>query len=105
MNQECEHTLGLKVSDQDLEPKALYCIKKATNLSLSEIKKKISEGDYLQLTEAGEIEELQNINRLKRELAKFGIAVKLYQDDEEESYEYFDNIEKRTIEIAQTPAY
>ncbi len=101
MNEHYKHTLGLKVEPLTVDSKTLYCIKKATGLSLADIKNKISNNDYLLQVDACEIEELQKINRLKRELDNLKVKVALYKDDERKSSEYFDNIENRLIEIAE----
>jgi hypothetical protein len=99
MTREHEHTFGLKIANDKLNAKTLYCIRKATGLSLSDIKQKISDNDYLMLIVAGDTEGIQNINKLRNELTNFNVAIRLYQDDKEKSSEYFDNIEQTWIDI------
>ncbi len=99
-----EHTLGIKV-EESINAKAVYYIKQQTGLSLTQIKEKIKENDYIFEVIVGDLEGLQKINRMKVELDKLDAICHLFQDDEEKSSQFFDNIEQRGIEIAQESAY
>ena len=98
--QEYEHTLGLKI-DGEIDAKTIYYIKKETDLSLSEIKQKVKNNDYILESIVGDFPSLQHINRMKRKLSDMGASCRLFQDDEEQTSEFFDNIEQRHIEISK----
>jgi hypothetical protein len=100
MAENFEHTAGLKIDKSFLSANVLFCIKKTTNMSLSEIKEKIANGDYLLLVDAAELKDLQVVNKLKRELVSLGVTIHLYLDGEEEPSEFFDNIEQTCIDIS-----
>ena len=98
--QNFEHTLGIKV-EKETNAKAIYYIKTQTGLSLSDIKTKIQDEDYIFESIVGDLQGLQKINQMKKKLQELGVEYHLYQDDEEESSEFFDNIEQRGIDTAK----
>ena len=75
-------------------------LKKETSLGLSEIKDRLKCNDYIFLYELDNDKGLKKINVVKRELAKQGLTVQLFENDEEENPELFDNLEEMHREIA-----
>lgn len=100
MNNNNKLTIGLKIAENKVNAKTLMYLKKETSLGLSDIKRKLADGDYIFLYEATNDKGLWKINRVKKELAQQGITVRLFLNDEEEESYIFDNIEKRNREIA-----
>lgn len=100
-----ENTLGIKLAETSVPAQVVMDIKKETGASLADIKTRISAGELLYVCSFTDTKGLMCINRLKRYLVKKGLHVLLYEDDEEEASEYFDNIEAMRVEMAKEHGY
>ena len=89
-----ENTLAIKLPVGDIPAKACMVIKKMTGLSLAEIKSKAVNDEFIFVCDYVDDDGLKLINKMKREMEKFGIVVRQYEDGIEKSSKIFDNIEK-----------
>ena len=89
-----EHTIGLKIKEREVDAKNLMFLKEEAHQSISEIKNRIATGDYIVEYGFGDDKGLHHINVLKKELARRGLTVLLYEDDEEQESYLFDNLEE-----------
>lgn len=94
-----ENTLSIKISATEVPAKACMALKKLTGLSLGEIKSRAANDEFLFVCDYVDDDGLKLINRIKREMKKFDIAVRQFEDGVEKSPELFDNIEKLHGEI------
>lgn len=94
-----EITIGIKVPIGDIPAKAQMVIKQMTGLPLGDIKTLAANDDYIFECPVEDDEGLHLINQLKRELAALGVEPRLFEDDEEEDSEMFDNMEELYEEI------
>lgn len=94
-----EDTLAIKLPVGDVPAKACMAIKKMTGLSLAEIKRRAAHDEFLFVCDYVDDNGLKLINRIKREMEKFGISVRQFEDGVERSPELFDSIEKLHDEI------
>lgn len=94
-----EDTVAIKLPVGDVPAKAAMQLKKMTGLSLTEIKQKSAEDDFLIVCDYTDDDGLKLMNRIRREMSKLGIKVRQFEDGEEESPELFDNIEQTHREI------
>lgn len=95
-----EHKLGLKIKEKNIDATTIMFLKKETNLSISEIKKRVSAGDYLLEYGLGDDKGLHHINTIKKDLANIGLTVRLFEDDKERKSNFFDNLEEMHKQIA-----
>ncbi len=95
-----QHTIGLKIKERDVDAKNLMFLKKEANLSVSDTKNRIANGDYILQYGFGDDKGLHHINILKRELAERGLTVLLFEDDKEQSSPLFDNLEELHKQIS-----
>ena len=87
-------TLGMKLPIRVVPAEVLMAIKKETGMSLSEIKRRISEDEYIFECPVVDDDGLRFMNRFKRVLSeRFGIVPRLFEGDREEPSESFDNLE------------
>lgn len=96
-----EHTIGLKVKERAINAQGIMFLKNETKLSISELKKRIENGDYILKFGLGDSKGLRHINVLKKELKDRGLTVKLYEDDKEVESSIFDNLEEMDREICR----
>ena len=89
-----EHTIGLKIKEKEVDAKNLMFLKEEAHQSFREIKNRIATGDYIVEYSFGDDKGLHHINVLKKELARRGLTVLLYEDDEEQESYLFDNLEE-----------
>ena len=89
-----EHTIGLKIKEKEVDAKNLMFLKEEAHQSISEIRNRIATGDYIVEYGFGDDKGLHHINVLKKELARRGLTVLLYEDDEEQESYLFDNLEE-----------
>jgi hypothetical protein len=94
-----ENTLAIKLSTMEVPAKACMDLKKLTGLSLGEIKKRAANDEFLFVCDYVDDDGLKLINKIKREMKQYGIAVRQFEDGVEKSPELFDNIEKLHDEI------
>ena len=94
-----EDTLAVKLPIGDVPAKACMAIKKMTGLSLGEIKTKAANDEFIFVCDYVDDEGLKLINKMKREMRKFDISVRQFEDGVEKSPELFDNLEKLHEEI------
>lgn len=94
-----ENTLAIKLPVGSVLAKACMAIKKMTGLSPAEIKSRAANDDFIFVCDYVDDDGLKLINKMKREVKKFGIAVRLDEDGAEKPSELFDNIEKLHNEI------
>lgn len=88
-------TLGMKLPVGPVSAKAAMALKKATDLSLADIKAKAANDEFVVLCDYVDLEGLELINRLKREMASLGVEVRLFEDGVyERPPELFDNLEE-----------
>ena len=88
-------TLGMKLPVGPVSAKTAMVLKKATGLSLAEIKAKAANDEFIVLCDYVDLKGLELINRLKREMASLGVEVRLFEDGiHERPSELFDNIEE-----------
>ena len=76
-----EHTIGLKIEEKEVDAKNLMFLKEEAHQSISEIRNRIATGDYIVEYGFGDDKGLHHINVLKKELARRGLTVLLYEDD------------------------
>lgn len=94
-----ENTLAIKLPVGNVPAKACMVIKKMTGLSPAEIKSRAVNDEFIFICDYVDDDGLRLINKMKREMKKFGIVVRLYEDGAEKPSELFDNIEKLHDEI------
>ena len=94
-----EDTLAIKLPIGNVPAKACMTIKQMTGLSLAEIKMKAANDEFIFICDYVDDEGLKLINKMKREMKKFGITVRQFEDGVEKSPELFDNLEKLHEEI------
>ena len=94
-----ENTLAIKLPVGNVSAKACMAIKKMTGLSPAEIKSRAANDEFIFVCDYVDDDGLKLINKMRREMKKFGIAVRLYEDGAEKPSELFDNIEKLHDEI------
>ena len=94
-----ENTLAIKLPVGSVPAKACMAIKKMTGLSPAEIKSRAANDDFIFVCDYVDADGLKLINKMKREMKKIGIVVRLYEDGAERPSELFDNIEKLHNEI------
>ena len=94
-----EHTIGLKIQERAINAQGIMFLKNETKLSISELKKRLDNGDYILKYGLGDSKGLQHINGLKKALKDKGLTVKLYEDDKEVESYIFDNLEEMDREI------
>lgn len=100
-----ENTLGMKFPVGDVSAKAAMAAKKLTGLSLGDIKAKAMNDEFIMLFDYLDDDSLKKMNRLKREMKKFGIEMRQFEDGIEKSQDLFDNIEQLHREIDENPRY
>lgn len=93
------NTLAIKLPIMDVPAKACMSLKKLTGLSLGEIKSRVANDEYLLICDYVDDDGLRLMNKIKREMKKFGITVRQFEDGVEKSPELFDNIENLHNEI------
>lgn len=96
-----QHTIGLKITEREVNAKILMYLKKETKLGLSEIKNKVNKGDFIFLFDATNDKGLWKINAAKRVLAQSGLTPRLYLDNREKESTFFDNLERTYRESAR----
>ena len=74
-------------------------IKRMTGLPLAETKQRAENDAFLFVCDYVDDDGLRLINRIKREMKKFGIPVRQFEDGVERSPELLDNIERLHDEI------
>ena len=94
-----ENTLAIKLPVGSVPAKACMAIKKMTGLSPAEIKSRAANDDFIFVCDYVDDGGLKLINKMKREMKKIGIVVRLYEDGAERPSELFDNLEKLHNEI------
>lgn len=94
-----ENTLAVKLPIGDVPAKACMVIKKMTGLSLAEIKTRAANDEFIFVRDYVDDDGLKLINKIKREMKKFSIVVRQYEDGVEKPSELFDSIEKLHSEI------
>ena len=94
-----ENTLGIKLPEGDVPAKACMVIKKMTGLSLADVKARAANDEFIFICDYVDDSGLKLINKMKREMKKFGITVRQFEDGVEKPSELFDNIEKLHDEI------
>ena len=94
-----KNTLAIKLPVGNVAAKACMAIKKMTGLSPAEIKSRAANDEFIFVCDYVDDEGLKLINKMKREMKKLGITVRLYEDGTEKPSELFDNIEKLHDEI------
>lgn len=88
-----DNTLGIKLPVGKITAQTAMLVKSETGLSLSDIQRRALDDEYIFVCSYTDDEGLFFINKLKRELAAKGVVARLFEDDEEESSELFDNME------------
>lgn len=94
-----QNTLAIKLPVGNVPSKACMAIKKMTGLSPAEVKSRAANDEFVFVCDYVDDDGLKLINRMKREMNKLGIAVRLFEDGVERPSELFDNIEKLHDEI------
>ncbi len=97
-----EITIGIKLTANKIPAKASMAIKKATNLSLGDIKQRVEMGDYVFECPVVDNEGLKLINSLKRELQSLGVEFKLFEAEREVDPTLFDNLEELYDDISKS---
>jgi hypothetical protein len=92
-------TPAIKLPVGDVPAKACMAIKQMTGLSLAEIRHRAAQDVYLFVCDYVDDEGLKLINGMRREMKKYGIAVRQFEDGVERPPELFDNIESMHDEI------
>lgn len=96
-----DNTLAIKVSTASIPAKACMALKQLTGLSLAEVKGRVANDEFLFVCDYIDDDGLKLINKIKREMKKFDIEVRQFEDGVEKSPELFDNIEELHEEIDQ----
>lgn len=91
--------LAIKLPVGDVPAKACMVIKRMTGLSLAEIRHKVAGDEFLFVCDYVDDGGLKLINRIQREMKKFGISVRQFEDGVERSSELLDNIERLHEEV------
>ncbi len=91
--------MAIKLPVGDVPAKACMAIKRMTGLSLAEIKRREAHDEFLFVCGHVDDDGLRLINRIRREMKKFGISVRQFEDGAERPPELLDNIERLQDEI------
>lgn len=94
-----ESTIGLKLPESKLNPKACMLVKNMTGLSIADIQTKALDNDYVITCEFTDTDGLAHMNNIKNKLKEMNVEVRQFQDDQEEPSDYFDRLEKFHREI------
>lgn len=93
--------IGIKLPVGDTSAKACIAVKKATNLSLGDIKEKALGDEWIFKCPIADDDGLRLINQLTEELASLGVTARLFEDGREESADSFKALERLHDEINQ----
>ena len=93
-----EDTVSLKIKQTEVPASVLMYLKKKTGSSLSEIKEKIKNKNYLIVLQHYRFKSLKTINQMRRDLMDFNLDVELFEDGALSDPAYFKNLEARYYE-------
>ena len=85
-------TNGIRIALPSLSAKAIAAIRKATGLSISDIKQRAQNGDYLMEKDLSDDKGLFSIIKLAEELSALGLDVELCQGGYSRSLEFMKNV-------------
>ena len=85
-------TNGIKIITPSLPAKAIAYIRKATGLSISEIKLRVQSGDYLIQKDLSDDKGLLAMITLANSLSEYGVEVEFYQADYKRPLEFMKNV-------------
>ena len=94
-----EITIGIKLPVAAIPAKACMAAKKATGLSLGEVKARALNDEYIFECPVADDDGLELIINLRKELAHFGVKARLFEDGREDDPELFDNLKHLHDEI------
>lgn len=92
-------TLGLKLRDGNISAQGIKIIRTETNMSISEIKTKVTNHAYIVECDAVDEKGLALIVSLFKKLTRSGIACELYEHGRRSSIEFFGNLGNMYAEI------
>lgn len=92
-------TDAIKVAVPAIPAKAVAVIRKETGLPIPEIRWRASNDELLFVCDHVDDNGLKLINRIRREMKKFGISLRQLEDGVERSPELLDNLERLHDEI------
>lgn len=92
--------IGIKATKTDFNAVIAKTIRKYRDISISEIKTIVSEGNYLYECDYVDAQGIEVIRSINSELNSNGIATVIYEHDQETTTEFLNNLLKSYAETA-----